>query len=61
MPVSHVVERLREEAAARYPTHLTDTMGREHRCIPREAILRGDWDAALIAAEQRSPTPHTDE
>lgn len=38
------VETARQALAARYPKHLTDTHGRQHRCIPRDAILRGDWD-----------------
>lgn len=38
------IERARAAAAERYPEALTDSQGREHRCIPREAILSGQWD-----------------
>lgn len=46
------VAQLRKEAAARYPEALIDTKGRHHRCISREAILRGDWDDALLRAKE---------
>lgn len=46
------VARVRQEAAARYPEALQDSKGRLHRCIPREAILRGDWDAALLRVKE---------
>lgn len=38
------LERARAQAAEQYPEHLEDSMGRKHRCIPREAILKGGWD-----------------
>lgn len=38
----------RSNAAASYPEELVDSMGRAHRCIPREAILRGDWDGGSL-------------
>jgi hypothetical protein len=38
------IEQARAKAAAAYPEHLTDSLGRTHPCIPRAAILRGDWD-----------------
>lgn len=38
------IEQARAQAAERFPEHLVDSKGREHRSIPREAILRGDWD-----------------
>jgi hypothetical protein len=34
----------RQAAAAAYPDFLVDTKGRQHRCIPREAILAGKYD-----------------
>lgn len=38
------LEQARAHAAEQYPEHLEDSMGRKHRCIPREAILRGSFD-----------------
>ena len=47
-----MIEEARKRAAERYPAALVDSMGREHRCIPREAILSGAWDGgSLVLAE----------
>lgn len=35
------VEHARRLAADTFPEHLTDTKGRQHRSIPRQAILSG--------------------
>lgn len=43
------IERARQQLAAKYPDSLTDTLGRQHECIPRKAILRGDWDQGAVA------------
>lgn len=50
-PVDNSIEAKRERAAAAYPEHLTDTMGRQHRNIAREAILRGDWDGGSVVKD----------
>lgn len=42
------IEAKRLRAADRYPVALEDSMGRKHRNVPREAILRGDWDDGWI-------------
>lgn len=42
----------RAAAAARYPVELVDTMGRPHPCVPRLAILRGDWDAGSLVRDE---------
>lgn len=46
------LHRAREAVAARYPATLTDTLGRVHRCIPHDAILRGDWDGGALVREE---------
>lgn len=38
------IEAARLAAAAAYPEHLTDSLGRAQPCIPRRAILSGKWD-----------------
>jgi hypothetical protein len=48
------IEAAREMIAGVYPEYLTDTMGRQHVCIPRQAILRGDWDAAAVVQDALS-------
>lgn len=45
------IEQARKLAADRYPVYLTDTLGRQHRCIPREKILAGDWDGGSLVRE----------
>lgn len=42
------IEQAREQLAAKYDASLTDTLGRQHDCIPRKAILRGDWDHGKV-------------
>lgn len=44
------VETARQGLAARYPEHLWDK-SRTYRCIPRDAILRGDWDGGDLMRE----------
>ena len=41
----------RQAAAAAYPDFLVDTKGRQHRCIPREAILAGAYDKGQIVMQ----------
>lgn len=45
------LERARQQVAARYPEALTDTHGRQHPNIPRQAILAGHWDAGGLVRE----------
>ena len=45
------LEQARAIAADRYPETLTDTQGRTHRCIPREAILCGHWDSGAAVRD----------
>lgn len=42
------IEAARAAAADRYADHIEDTMGRQHECIPRRAILSGQWDAGSL-------------
>lgn len=41
----------RAAAAALSPEHLVDTLGREHECIPRRAILAGQWDDGSLVRD----------
>ncbi len=43
------IEQAREQLASKYPASLVDSKGRQHDCIPRKAILRGDWDQGAVA------------
>lgn len=45
------IEAARAAAAAAYPEFLVDTLGREHPCIARKAILEGKWDAGTIVTD----------
>lgn len=45
----------RQTAAAAYPEFLVDTKGRQHRCIPREAILAGVYDDGDIVRRHIVP------
>lgn len=45
------IEARRARAASKYPEHAEDSMGRKHRNIPREAILRGDWDQGRLVKD----------
>ena len=45
----------RQAAAAAYPDFLVDTKGRQHRCIPREAILAGAYDKGQIVMRWLTP------
>lgn len=38
------IEAARQAAAAAYPEHLIDSLGRKQPCIPRRNILAGNWD-----------------
>ena len=46
------IEQARQNIAARYPEALVDSMGREHPCIPRKAVLSGAWDNAPAMLEE---------
>jgi len=46
-----LIQRARAAAAEQYPEHLVDTLGRQHDCIPRRALLEGRWDdGSLVRA-----------
>lgn len=55
------VEQARQNIAARYPEQLVDSMGRTHRCIPREAVLSGQWDNAPAVMEEAARLEGEDE
>lgn len=46
------LQQARQIAAARYPKTMVDTLGRKHRCIPREAILAGKWDEGEVVRRE---------
>lgn len=46
------IEIVRQSLASAYPESITDTLGRVHPCVPRNAILRGDWDGSQMFRDQ---------
>jgi hypothetical protein len=45
------IEAAREAVASRYPTHITDSLGRPQENIPRRNILGGRWDGGSLVRE----------